>query len=107
MPFIVIGSEPLTQKITVRITENEKVHFNEQARLAGLSVSALIRRWCLHRKVIADVDMVMIRELRRIGGLVKHLHNESSGAYQAQTAAILHELREAIKRISDDRQESR
>ncbi|MEE4379885.1 MAG: MobB mobilization protein [Candidatus Competibacteraceae bacterium] len=103
MPFTVLGTEALTEKIAVRVTPNEKARFNEQARVAGLSVSALIRRWCLGRKVAADVDLEMLRELRRIGGLVKHIFNESSGSYDIQTAAILDELRAAIGRVGRDR----
>ncbi|MEE4378014.1 MAG: MobB mobilization protein [Candidatus Competibacteraceae bacterium] len=96
-------SDYLDAVINVRVKRSEKAQLKENARLAGLSISALVRRHSLNRKVIADVDMVMIRELRRLGGLVKHIHNESSGAYQEQTATILDQLSNAIDRIANDR----
>jgi len=32
---------------------------------------------------------VMVKELRRMGGLMKHLHNESGGAYSKQTSKAI------------------
>jgi hypothetical protein len=41
----------------------------------------------------------MINELRRIGGLVKHIHNQTNGVNSRETASVLVELVAAIKRI--------
>ncbi|MCC8997886.1 MAG: MobB mobilization protein [Candidatus Contendobacter sp.] len=103
MPFTVQNSEELTEKIAVRVTRTEKAHLRENARLAGLSVSALVRRGCFGRKVIADLDLATIRELRRIGSLLKHLHNENRGLYREETAVALRELTCAISRLNRDR----
>ena len=43
----------------------------------------------------------MVNELRRIGGLLKHIHNQSGGAYSRDTAAALVEITAAIKRIGE------
>jgi hypothetical protein len=73
------------QKIFARVTLEEKERIESQARQAGLTVSALVRKKMLGIKVIANVDSEMIRELRRVGGLLKHIHNESDGSYSSET----------------------
>ena len=59
--------------ITVRLTEREKEYLSQQATVAGLSTSEYIRRKIFGgRPLVARTDAVMIQELRRIGGLLKH-----------------------------------
>ena len=41
-------------------------------------------------------DATTIRELRRLGGLLKKVHVDSGGAYSEETAAALTALRAAI-----------
>ena len=50
--------------------------------------------------MIANADHVMVKELRRIGGLLKHLHNESNGAYNKATADALAEVKNYIETLS-------
>lgn len=100
MPFEVKGDEPLAEKIAVRLTVDEKLRLKEDAELAGLSVSELVRRRYFGRPIIANADLAMVRELRRIGGLLKHLHNTSDGVYSRETAQALIEVTDQIKRLS-------
>ena len=59
--------------VTLRVTMEEKMRLAEQASIAGLSVSEYIRRRFFGgRPLIAHTDEMMIRELRRLGGLLKH-----------------------------------
>jgi len=58
-----------------------------------------MRRRCLGRPIIANTDAIMIRELRRLGGLLKNIHNESQGIYSKETADTLIALKEYIKRL--------
>lgn len=59
--------------ISLRVTPQEKKRLEEQASIAGLSVSEYMRRnFFGGRPVVAKTDEVMVRELRRVGGLVKH-----------------------------------
>ena len=104
MPFVQQRDDPLSAVVNVRMTVAEKTEMKEAADLAGLSVSEYVRRRALGRAVIAHADAAIIKELRRLGGLVKHLHNESHGAYDRQTAAVLTELQRAIQVLSYDRQ---
>lgn len=105
MPFEMQGLEPLDAILNVRLTSVEKARLREDADLAGLSLSELVRRRYFGRPIIASADAVMLKELRRIGGLLKHIHNESGGAYSRETAGALIALKTYIERLSRDRQE--
>lgn len=104
MPFQRLGHENLDAIVNVRLTSAEKVRLRENAEMASLSVSEYVRRRSLGRPVLAKADQVVIRELRRLGGLVKHVHVESQGAYNEQTAAALRALGGYIERLSGGRQ---
>lgn len=103
MPFEKQGPEPLDAVINVRLTAAEKARLKEDADLAGLSVSELVRRRYFGRPVIANADAVMLKELRRVGGLLKHIHNESGGVYGKETAGALVALKDYFRKLNDDR----
>jgi len=100
MVFTVQGETGLDARLNVRLPQNELDTIREDAELAGLSMSELVRRRYFGRPIIANADAVMLRELRRIGGLLKHIHNESDGAYSTLTSAALIEVRNYIKKLS-------
>ena len=102
---VTVPTDPLDAVINVRVSQSEKNELREAAAAAGMTLSAYCRRRFLGRVVIAHADRVMIRELRRLGGLLKHVHVDSRGAYSQQTAAALDAIRQAIERLADDRQE--
>ena len=66
---------------------------------AWLTVSAFCRRRMLGRRVVANTDAVVIRELRRLGGLLKHVHVQSDGAYSRDTSVALQALTAAIEQL--------
>ena len=99
MVFQKIGDEGLDAFVNVRLTPEEKERLRDDADMASLSMSALIRARYFGRPVIAHADQVMIKELRRLGGLLKHVHNESAGAYSAETSAALFLVSEAIRKV--------
>jgi hypothetical protein len=102
VPFKTFGPDPLESVVNVRLTTAEKEHLKEEANLAGLTVSALVRRRAFGRPIIASADAAMIRELRRLGGLLKSIYTSSHKAYAAETAAALTEVKKYIKKLSDD-----
>jgi hypothetical protein len=66
------GKYAAKQWVTLRVTEYEKKRLEEEAAVAGLSVSAYMRRrFSGGRPILAYADERMIRELRRQGGLLK------------------------------------
>lgn len=101
MPFESIGPEPLDAVVNVRLTTAEKLGLKEDAELAGVSVSSLVRKRYFGRKLVASSDAAMLRELRRIGGLLKHVHLDSAGAYSEQTSNALAEVQGYIRKLSE------
>jgi hypothetical protein len=100
--------------VTLRVTEEEKKRLAGQAALAGLSVSEYLRRRFFGgRPLIAHADAWMIRELRRLGGLLKYNFEtlRQAGASREllrQQENVLAEIAKAINRIGPephDRQE--
>ena len=86
--------------INVRVSHFEKAGLREAASIAGLSLSAYCRRRFLGHKVVAHTDRAVIRECRRLGGLLKRVHTESGGAYSAETAQALADIRRCIERLA-------
>jgi hypothetical protein len=87
------------KRLTVRFKPDEMEELATQADACGLSVSELVRRRSLNRRVVPAADLKVISELRRIGGLLKLSFKETNGAYGDTTAAVLDELRNAIIRV--------
>ena len=100
MPFRKKSLSGLTERLDVRIAPGEKAEIRAIAKAAGLAVSELVRLRVLGRPVVGRTDATTIRELRRLGGLLKMVHLDSGGAYSEQTGAALGELRAAIGRVA-------
>jgi hypothetical protein len=101
MPFVQNGLEALNCLISLRLTASEKARLEEDADLPGLSVSELVRRRYFGRPIVANADAIMIKELRRLGGLLKHVHVESEGAYSRETAEALLAVKLYIEKMSE------
>ena len=97
-------TEKKNERLTVRFRPDELIELSHQAEICGLSVSELIRRRALERRVVSVIDAKMLSELRRIGGLLKHFFNETNGLYRQRTSALLDELHAAAVRIGRSRE---
>jgi hypothetical protein len=109
MPFELDGFEPLDTFINVRVTTEEKQRLRSDAGTAGLSVSAFARRRLMGRPVLAKHDEAVVRELRRMGGLAKHIYLEGKRVNPKETKSILVAIREYIETLTgelDDSQKS-
>jgi hypothetical protein len=100
MVFQKIGDDELDAVVNVRLTSEEKERLRDDADMAALSMSALVRSRYFGRPVVAHADQVMIKELRRLGGLLKKVHTDSDGAYAAETSAALFLVSEAIRKVA-------
>ena len=96
MPFRRKGPAGLTERLDVRVAPGEKEQLAVIAATPGSPVAELVRLRALGRPVVSRTDATTIRELRRLGGLLKKVHVDSGGAYSQQTAAALTMLRAAI-----------
>ena len=91
---------------TVRLTAAEDKKLTRQAATASISVSEYMRRLFFGgRPIIAKTDDQTIRELRRLGGLLKHhfdvVKRTGSAATLAELDAALREVRRAIEALSE------
>lgn len=95
-------AEQLTEAMRVRLTPAERAELEASAEIAGVTVSEYIRRRALGRRVVARralADVQTLNELRRLGGLVKHLALEEVGSADDLRDALA-ALREAAERIA-------
>jgi len=100
MAFARKGAAGLSERLDVRVAPAEKTRLRDLAAAAGLPVAELVRARALGRPVVPRTDAATIRELRRLGGLLKLVHVESRGTYRAETAAALAALHAAIARLA-------
>lgn len=91
-----------TEIATLRLTEEERQTLLNEADICGLSLSSYIRQRSFGKSVVAKVDLRVLGELRRIGGLLKHIHNETKGAYSAKTAKAIDEITAFVHLLNDD-----
>jgi hypothetical protein len=94
--------ELLDKKISVRLTAAEKIQLAEDAQIAGLGLSELVRRRYFGRRIIANADTAILRELRRLGGILKQLNSEADHQQVQETLRTLQNYMEVLC----DRQES-
>jgi hypothetical protein len=67
--------------VTIRLSEEEKSELQAQADIAVISLSEYIRKRTFGHPIKARGDLRILAELRRQGGLLKHLYNETKGNY--------------------------
>ena len=89
---------------TFRLTAEEDARIEKQAAVAGISVSEYMRRLFFGgRPIVAKSDEQAIRELRRLGGLLKHNFETVRAAggvsVPAEMEATLERIRQAIDRL--------
>ena len=98
----------LQRRRTLRLTAEEEERLTRQAATAGISVSEYMRRLFFGgRPIIARTDDQTIRELRRLGGLLKHhfeaVKRTGTSATLSELDAALREIRYAIEALSERR----
>ena len=87
----------LTGHINIRVTLEERKEIQEQASVSGLSLSEYVRRRILGRRVVSRIEVKMLSELRRQGGLLKYVFKESQGMYSEKTATALDSINSFIR----------
>lgn len=92
------------QHLSVRLTTEEKQHLLEKAQQSDArNASEFVRSTAMNYPVKSVVTHEAINELRRLGGLVKHLFLEGGREDpNGQYLATLHELKAAIHRLGRD-----
>jgi phosphate uptake regulator len=95
-----IEKENLTRRITFRLPESEYAQISDELAVCGLSLSAFARKRLLGQRVTSKADLAVLGELRRLGGLLKHIHNETRGAYSNLTAQAIKDLSAYVRTLS-------
>ena len=94
--FDLSDASKLTGRVNVRVTPAEHQRLRDDAALAGIGVSELVRRRYFGRPIIADTDEATIRELRRLGGLLKLVSMQNDGV---SIVSAMADLQAAIKAL--------
>lgn len=113
--------EPLAHIIKIRCTSSEREKFLAMAEGSGLSVADVLRRKILGLKIPDKTQLNTLfaiknleRQLRKIGGLIKHIHSQTPANIGAEEfshvtlsllreqESALHEITKAISRLNID-----
>ena len=89
MPFRKKSAVGLTERLDVRVSSDDKQKLRELAGTASVPGAELVRLRALGLPVVPRTDATTIRELRRLGGLLKRVHVDSQGACSDTTAHAL------------------
>ncbi|EGH98705.1 ribbon-helix-helix protein, CopG family [Pseudomonas savastanoi] len=92
-----------TVRIEIRCTEEDAALIREKALAAEISVSDLMRRAALNRKIKTPTDKKLMAALLQLGGLQKHLFNQMQEGMTTelskQYADVLVAIKKAINAI--------
>ena len=94
-----------TDVIHIRVTRAEHERIKAHAGNVDKTVSSYGRARLLNFQLQARVDRHAINELRRLGGLLKHLYKESGGANREESQNTLMAIAHAVARIAQDDRE--
>jgi hypothetical protein len=86
------------QWIKVRCTLEEKALLVEKAKAAEVSLSDLMRRAALNRKIKTPTDKKLMGELLQLGGLQKHLFTQMQAGMTTDLSKQFSDVLVAIKK---------
>ena len=86
-------------RIGLRVSEKEALEIKEQAEASRLTLSEYVRRRIFGKRIVPQADMNVLAELRRLGGLLKHIYNETRGMYSELTANAIRALEAYAKAL--------
>jgi hypothetical protein len=92
-------------RIGLRVSEAERLEIAEQAEASRLTVSEYVRRRVLGKRIVPKMDLAVLAELRRLGGLLKHVHLETRGAYSERTANAIRALEACARTLEKSHKE--
>ncbi len=87
-----------TSLIKCRLTGEERAFIEAQADQAAVTMSEFVRRRAMGKQLISRFDDQVINELRRLGGLQKHLAVHHP-AQREEFQAVLGEILALLKRL--------
>ena len=94
-------------RICARLNDEERKQILAQAETSRLTVSEFIRRRALGKQIVPKSDLRILNELRRLGGLLKHIHLETRGSYSEDTRNAIRTLDNYARQLRKDIEENR
>lgn len=94
--------ETLDDVVNVRITKAEKERLREDAEISGLTISEVMRRRYFRKPILSKTDAAVLRELRRLGGLLKYVDANNAGYYSLEVKRTLKTLNTYLKSLIHD-----
>lgn len=85
----------------VRCFEEEEKIVRAKAHDCAMSIGQFMLSAALGRKTMSKTDQHIVNELRKLGGLQKHLFKEGGGLLSKEYSSVLVEIQAAIKRIEE------
>ena len=90
----------MQRALSVRVTPDDYAAIADRAASCGLPIAEFVRRCSLGRQTPARTDLQVVNELRRLGGLQKHLFSQDADCNRERYAELLLEIQAAIKRVA-------
>jgi len=103
MPFTSRANDRASTRFEMRLTAAERQQLIEEADLAGMSISELVRKRTFGKTIHAATDLMMIRELRRLGGLQKYAMNKFAQHVELvdECIATIRSIHAAIEQVAN------
>lgn len=101
----VVDGKKQGKRIGFRLSDDEYARLLEEAELHGMTFSQLARNRLVGTHITSKIDAQAVAELRRQGGLLKHLAMTMAGTSAfdpAQLRGTLRTINECILKIHSD-----
>lgn len=102
-----VESSELGKPTGIRFSADEKSRLQLEAKVAGLTFGEYVRRCCNKKSTTSRVELAAIRELCRLGGLLKELNGQSSGVYRDDIALTIATIRRQIAHLASGTEQGR
>lgn len=99
-------SRKRTVNMKVRLLPEEDTEIRDRAQGAGLTLAQYLRCAALKRRIRNQGDRNVVNELRRLGGLQKHLFSQIGGINSQEYALVFDALIRAIERVMPEVEEA-
>lgn len=88
-------------RVACRLPLEEKERLQAECEAHGVSLSELLRARAIGTKLLSQIEAQAIAELRRQGGLLKHLVTQTDAVDPKQVRDALATIVATVKRIGD------
>jgi len=92
----------LNATLNIRLTLEEKHQMKEDAYLASLTVSQLVRKRYFGRRVSVNPNIQILKELRRVAEILNHFGNLPNGPQNIQLNRTLEYLAKTMGKVGSD-----